>query len=55
VNIFRPGPVATKLRAHAMPGEDPSTLPRPADVAPALAALCLPGEQPHGAVVQYSG
>ena len=42
VNLFDPGPVATRLRAQAMPGEDPSTLPRPSDVAPAMAALCCP-------------
>jgi NAD(P)-dependent dehydrogenase (short-subunit alcohol dehydrogenase family) len=51
VNLFRPGPVATRLRMQAMPGEDASVLPRPADVAPAIAALCLPGEQPHGRIV----
>jgi NAD(P)-dependent dehydrogenase (short-subunit alcohol dehydrogenase family) len=50
VNLFRPGPVATRLRTQAMPGEDPATLPRPADIAPAIAALCLPGEQRHGQI-----
>ena len=40
VNLFDPGPVDTRLRAEAMPGEDPATLPRPADVAPAIAELC---------------
>jgi NAD(P)-dependent dehydrogenase (short-subunit alcohol dehydrogenase family) len=53
VNLFRPGPVATRLRFQAMPGEDPSRLPRPSDVAPALAALCLPAEQRHGQVVAW--
>ena len=53
VSLFDPGPVATQLRAAAMPGEDPATLRRPAEVAPAIAALCLPGEAPpHGAVVR---
>ena len=51
VNLFDPGAVATRLRAHAMPGEDPATLAQPDDVAPALAALCLPSEQRHGVVV----
>ncbi len=54
VNIFRPGPMATRLRFQAMPGEDQSTLPRPSDVAPALAALCLPSEQRHGEVVSMA-
>ncbi len=52
VNLFDPGPTATKLRGHAMPGEDPTTLPRPEDIAPALAALCLPDELRHGVVVR---
>jgi NAD(P)-dependent dehydrogenase (short-subunit alcohol dehydrogenase family) len=53
VNLFRPAPVATRLRFQAMPGEDASTLPSPADVAPALAALCLPAEQRHRQVVVW--
>ncbi len=53
VNLFRPGPVATRLRFQAMPGEDSTTLPRPSDVAPALVSLCLPAEQRHGQVVGW--
>ncbi len=41
VELFDPGPMATRLRAAAMPGEDPATLPRPETVAPRLVALCL--------------
>jgi NAD(P)-dependent dehydrogenase (short-subunit alcohol dehydrogenase family) len=53
VSLFDPGPVATQLRAVAMPGEDPTTLRKPAEIAPAVAALCLPGEAPrHGEVVR---
>ena len=44
VNLFDPGPVATRLRSNAFPGEDKAGLPRPESVAPALAALCLPTE-----------
>lgn len=51
-NLVDPGIVATQLRAQAMPGEDPSTLPRPADIAPAIAALCGPGEDRHGATIR---
>ncbi len=40
VQTFDPGPVATRLRAAALPGEDPATLPRPHAVAPAIADLC---------------
>ena len=48
VNLADPGTVATKMRALAMPGEDPATLPTPAEIAPALAALLLPAETRHG-------
>jgi NAD(P)-dependent dehydrogenase (short-subunit alcohol dehydrogenase family) len=51
VNLFDPGVVASRLRGQAMPGEDPSALPRPDDIAPKLAALCLPGVQQHGALI----
>ena len=55
VNLFNPGATATRLRGQAMPGEDPTTLPKPEDVAPALAALCLPDEHRHGALVRARG
>jgi NAD(P)-dependent dehydrogenase (short-subunit alcohol dehydrogenase family) len=54
INLFSPGVVATRMRAKAMPGEDPAGLARPADVAPALADLCMPGEARHGQVVRFS-
>ncbi len=34
VAIIDPGPMRTAMRAQAMPGEDPETLPRPAELAP---------------------
>ena len=52
VNLFDPGPVASRLRADAFPGEDPSTLPQPADVAPAIADLCEPGETRNGEIIR---
>ncbi|MBX5452937.1 MAG: SDR family NAD(P)-dependent oxidoreductase [Acidobacteriia bacterium] len=55
VNLFDPGPMATRLRATAMPGEDPATLHRPAEVAPALVELCLPDERRHGSLVSFNG
>jgi NAD(P)-dependent dehydrogenase (short-subunit alcohol dehydrogenase family) len=54
VNLFDPGPVATRLRSNAFPGENPAKLPRPEAVAPALAALCLPDETRNGAIVAVS-
>ncbi len=52
VNLFDPGPVATRMRMQAFPGEDKSTLPAPETVAPALAALCLPSEDRNGTLVR---
>jgi NAD(P)-dependent dehydrogenase (short-subunit alcohol dehydrogenase family) len=51
VNLFDPGPTATRLRRQAMPGEDQTALPQPENIAPKLAALCLPSEQRHGALI----
>lgn len=52
-NLFSPGAVRTAMRAKAMPGEDPMSLPHPDDVAPQIAALCLPGCELQGEVVDY--
>lgn len=53
VNLFDPDVVATKMRAQAMPGEDPAGIAQPAEVAPALAALCRPEEARHGSTVVF--
>ncbi|HXX02934.1 MAG TPA: SDR family NAD(P)-dependent oxidoreductase [Xanthobacteraceae bacterium] len=42
VNLFNPGATRTRMRALAMPGEDPMTLPTPDDVAAKILDLCLP-------------
>jgi NAD(P)-dependent dehydrogenase (short-subunit alcohol dehydrogenase family) len=39
VNLLDPGPVRTRMRAQAMPGEDPQTLPMPEAVAAAFIPL----------------
>lgn len=54
VNLFDPGPVATRMRSNAFPGEDRSTLPAPETVAPGLAALCLASEERNGTLVRFS-
>ncbi|MCW5720434.1 MAG: SDR family NAD(P)-dependent oxidoreductase [Devosia sp.] len=41
-NIFYPGSVRTAMRAKAMPGEDPNTLPQPSAIAPQLIDLLSP-------------
>jgi NAD(P)-dependent dehydrogenase (short-subunit alcohol dehydrogenase family) len=52
VNLFDPGIVRTRMRAAAMPGEDPMTVPTPAEVAAKLLPLCLPGETRNGEIVR---
>jgi NAD(P)-dependent dehydrogenase (short-subunit alcohol dehydrogenase family) len=42
VMSVNPGPMRTRLRAQAMPGEDPSKLKTPEQIAPKIAALCGP-------------
>ena len=48
-NLLNPGPVRTAMRARAMPGEDPQTLPAPSDLASAAVSLCLPDCAQSGA------
>jgi NAD(P)-dependent dehydrogenase (short-subunit alcohol dehydrogenase family) len=40
--LVNPGPLRTKMRASAMPGEDPQSLRTPEEFAPKLAELCAP-------------
>lgn len=42
VMLADPGPLRTRMRAKAMPGEDPMTLKTPEDFAPKLLPLCTP-------------
>lgn len=51
VNLLNPGPVATAMRAKAMPGEDPATLPRPEDIAEIFVQLALPAHTESGRIV----
>jgi len=43
-----PGATRTAMRAQAMPGEDPDTLPHPSEVASALVRLCGPEQTETG-------
>ena len=53
VNLFTPGPVRTRMRAQAMPGEDPMTLKTPNHVADKIVELCLPSMQESGMIYAY--
>jgi NAD(P)-dependent dehydrogenase (short-subunit alcohol dehydrogenase family) len=52
-NLFTPGPIRTKMRALAMPGEDPQTLDTPEQVADSIVALCLPEMTETGGIYSY--
>lgn len=52
-NVFYPGAVRTAMRAKAMPGEDPETLPQPTAVAPALIDLVSPNYKQTGKLVDF--
>jgi len=53
-NLFSPGATATRMRAQAMPGEDPATLPHARDVARSMLAMAHMGFSDNGATHKYS-
>jgi NAD(P)-dependent dehydrogenase (short-subunit alcohol dehydrogenase family) len=53
VNVLTPGPIRTRMRAQAMPGEDPMTLETPDRVAEKIVELCLPSMQQSGKLYAY--
>ena len=53
VNLFNPGPIRTRMRAKAMPGEDPMTLTPPETVAEAIVELCLPDVSENGKLYNF--
>jgi NAD(P)-dependent dehydrogenase (short-subunit alcohol dehydrogenase family) len=42
VMLINPGPLRTRMRAAAMPGEDPSSLRTPEELAPKIVEMCSP-------------
>ncbi|HSC17319.1 MAG TPA: SDR family NAD(P)-dependent oxidoreductase [Rhizomicrobium sp.] len=53
VNLFNPGPLRTRMRAKAMPGEDPMTLDPPEAVAPLIVELLSPACTKNGELVSF--
>jgi NAD(P)-dependent dehydrogenase (short-subunit alcohol dehydrogenase family) len=51
--LLNPGPVRTRMRAAAFPGEDPETLPRPEALAPLVVELARPDLTPPTEVVRF--
>jgi NAD(P)-dependent dehydrogenase (short-subunit alcohol dehydrogenase family) len=53
-NLFSPGATRTKMRAKAVPGEDPMTLPHPDEVAAQIIQLCVEACTDTGAVFRFA-
>ncbi len=52
-NLLNPGPVRTAMRAKAMPGEDPDSLPTPAEVASKVPDLLTAQFDMNGIVYDF--
>ncbi|WP_420102446.1 SDR family NAD(P)-dependent oxidoreductase [Bosea sp. (in: a-proteobacteria)] len=53
VTLVNPGPLRTRMRAEAMPGEDPATLKTPEDLAPHLVRLASPDWAESGKIFDF--
>jgi len=53
VNLFNPGATRTRMRASAMPGEDPMSLKTAEAVAEKIVDMCLPDFQETGKIYDY--
>lgn len=53
VMLVNPGPLRTRMRASAMPGEDPLTLRTPEELAPEILRLALPSWSETGKVFDF--
>jgi NAD(P)-dependent dehydrogenase (short-subunit alcohol dehydrogenase family) len=53
VNLLSPGPLRTKMRAKAMPGEDPLSLQPPEVVTPLIVEMLSPGYGKSGELVSF--
>jgi len=53
VVVVHPGPTRTAMRAKAMPGEDPASLPHPAELAPHLVEMASPAFDRTGVMFEF--
>jgi NAD(P)-dependent dehydrogenase (short-subunit alcohol dehydrogenase family) len=51
--LVNPGPLRTKMRAEAMPGEDPLSLRTPEDLVPHIVRLASPASTEHGVIFDF--
>ena len=54
VNLLYPGPTRTGMRAQAMPGEDPMSLPAPEELCPLIIEMLSPDYAANGEVVRFN-
>jgi NAD(P)-dependent dehydrogenase (short-subunit alcohol dehydrogenase family) len=54
VNLLYPGPTRTGMRAQAMPGEDPMSLPAPEELCPLIIEMLSPHYAANGEVVRFT-
>ena len=53
VMLVNPGPLRTRMRAAAMPGEDPLTLRAPEELAPKIVEICSPAWRETGRLYDF--
>ncbi|MBV1886693.1 MAG: SDR family NAD(P)-dependent oxidoreductase [Parvibaculaceae bacterium] len=53
VNLINPGATRTDMRAKAMPGEDPMSLPSPTELAPLFVKLARPDLKTNGEIIDF--
>ena len=53
VNLLNPGATRTAMRAKAMPGEDPDSLPKPSDIATLVVQMLSPSYTEQDEIVSY--
>ena len=53
VMTVNPGPLRTRMRAAAMPGEDPETLKTPEELSPKIVELCAPAWTETGKLYDF--
>ncbi len=54
IAVVNPGPMRTRMRAAAFPGEDPMTLPPPEEIVPMILELVGPGSNPTAQAVDFA-
>ncbi|MEE4236397.1 MAG: SDR family NAD(P)-dependent oxidoreductase, partial [Anderseniella sp.] len=54
VNLLNPGPIATRMRRQAMPGEDQATLPAPGELADAALRLFAAETTSNGEIYDFA-